>query len=315
MTSGIITVTGRATPKRKPTAGTAGPRPFYRAVGFWVIAVLLMVLFLAPFVWVVVSSFKGQYNIFQDSSPLSWKTFLPVNFTLENYQLAFSDACEGITTTAQCGSNVGQALLNSLIVSVCQVAFTLLLAIPAAYALTRLRFRGQGLIFGLILVTFMVPGESITVPLFQIVQGMGLTDTLPGVFLPWIASPFALFVLRQAFAEIPRDLDEAARIDGASHFRIMTQIIVPNVRPALASAALMTFMFSWNSFMWPLVVISSQQNQLIQVATALNAVPGALPSWGPTFAGAVIATVPVMLLFIFLQRYFVRGVVMSGMKG
>jgi ABC-type glycerol-3-phosphate transport system permease component len=309
---GITTVTGSG---RRPLRAGAKAKPFYQAVGFWVIAVLLLIIFLAPFLWIVASSFKGQFNIFADSSPLSWRTFVPVNGTLENYILSFSTECTGAVTTSSCGNNVGVALVNSLIVAVCQVVLTIVLAVPAAYALTRLRFRGQNIIFAAILVTFMIPGEAITLPLFQIAQALGLQDTYAGVFLPWVASPFALFLLRQAFYEIPRELDEAAKIDGAGHFRIMIQMIVPNVKPALASVALMTFMFSWNSFMWPLVIISSQDKVMVQVATALNAIPGALPSWGPTFAGAVIASVPVVVLFLFLQRYFVRGVVMSGVKG
>ncbi|GAA1922301.1 carbohydrate ABC transporter permease [Microbacterium aoyamense] len=310
MGSGIVTYTG-TTRRRLPST----VKPFYKAVGFWITASLLLVLFLAPFLWIVASSFKGQFNIFADSSPLSWRTFFPVDGTWENYILAFSTECTGAVTTSSCGNNVGVALMNSAIVAICQVVLTIVLAVPAAYALTRLRFRGQNLIFGLVLVTFMIPGEAITLPLFQIAQFLGLQDTYAGVFLPWVASPFALFLLRQAFYEIPRELDEAARMDGAGHFRIMVQMIVPNVKPALASVALMTFMFAWNSYMWPLVIISSPDKVMVQVATALNAIPGALPSWGPTFAGAVVASIPVIVLFLFLQRYFVRGVVMSGLKG
>jgi ABC-type glycerol-3-phosphate transport system permease component len=124
-----------------------------------------------------------------------------------------------------------------------------------------------------------------------------------------------LFLLRQAFSEIPKELDEAARVDGAGRLRVMLQVIVPNVRPALATAALMTFLFSWNAFLWPLVVIQSTSKELIQVAIAINTVPGELPNWGGVFAGAVIATLPVLILFVFLQRYFVRGMVQSGIKG
>jgi ABC-type glycerol-3-phosphate transport system permease component len=210
---------------------------------------------------------------------------------------------------------VGRALINSLIVSVVQVAITVVLAVPAAYALTRLKFRLQGLMFGIILVTFMIPAEAVVIPLFQIVSTLKLSNTLYGVFLPFVASPFALFLLRQAFRDIPLDLDEAALIDGASHLKIMLRVIVPNVRPALATAALMTFLFSWNAFLWPLIVIQSQNNQLVQVAIAINTVPGELPNWGQVFSGAIIATLPVLILFIFLQRYFVRGIVASGIKG
>jgi ABC-type glycerol-3-phosphate transport system permease component len=274
-----------------------------RTVSFWIISAALLVIFLAPFLWILASSFKTQAHIFQDVSPLSPQTFIPTHPTLSNYGSAFST------------EHVGRALINSLIVSVLQVIITVLLAVPAAYALTRLRFRLQGLMFGFILVTFMVPAEAVVIPLFQIVSSLKLSNTLYGVFLPFVASPFALFLLRQAFRDVPMDLDEAALIDGASHWKIMLRVIVPNVRPAIATVALMTFLFSWNAFLWPLIVIQSQSNQLIQVAIAINTVPGELPNWGQVFSGAVIATLPVLVLFICLQRYFVRGIVASGLKG
>jgi ABC-type glycerol-3-phosphate transport system permease component len=252
---------------------------------------------------VLSSSFKSQAHIFQDVTPLSIRTFISPAPTLNDYRFAFNT------------EHVLAALRNSLIVSVSQVVLTLVLAVPAAYALTRLNFRGQGLLFGLVLITFMVPAEAIILPLFQVVSYFNLSNNLIGVFIPFIASPFALFVLRQAFGEIPKELDESARVDGAGRARTMLQILVPNVKPALATTALMTFLFSWNAFLWPLVVIQSGSKQLIQVAIAINTVPGELPNWGGVFAGAVIATLPVLVLFVFLQRYFVRGVVQSGIKG
>lgn len=310
MSTTILTVTGSgagrsAGGRQAPTLASRDRRArAARSIAFWVVSVALLVIFLAPFLWILASSLKTQSHIFHDVSPLSTRTFIPSSPTLDNYKSAFSSS-----------EDVGRALVNSLIVSALQVACTVVLAVPAAYALTRLKFRLQGLVFGLILVTFMVPAEAVVIPLFQIVQSLKLSNTLYGVFLPFIASPFALFLLRQAFRDVPIDLDEAARIDGASHLRIMLRIIVPNVRPALATVALMTFLFSWNAFLWPLIVIQSQSNQLVQVAIAINTVPGELPNWGTVFAGAVIATLPVLILFAFLQRYFVRGIVASGLKG
>lgn len=309
MSRTVVTVTGRGTGSSRPQAGSSRlvrqTRRARRARStlYWAVSIVLLAIFLAPFLWILASSFKSQAHIFQDVSPLSARTFIPTSPTLSNYSLAFTS------------EHVGRALINSLIVSVAQVALTVALAIPAAYALTRLKFRLQGLLFGLILITFMIPAEAIVIPLFQIASDLKLSNTLYGVFLPFIASPFALFLLRQAFRDIPLDLDEAALIDGASHLRIMLRVIVPNVRPAIATASLMTFLFSWNAFLWPLIVIQSQNNQLVQVAIAINTVPGELPNWGQVFAGAVIATLPVLILFIFLQRYFVRGIVASGIKG
>ena len=302
MTAGLTTFVGKPNTASQRVPRTRRHRLAATAV-YWLISLLLLLAFLAPFVWIISSSLKPQAQIFSDVSPLSWKTFLPTSATLSNYISAFNT------------EHVGTALINSVIVSGSQVALTIVLALPAAYALTRLRFRGQGLLFTLIFITFMVPAEVLILPLFQIASDYHLENTLPAVFLPFIASPFALFLLRQAFRDIPRELDEAALIDGAGHTRIMMSVILPNVKPALATLALMTFLFSWNAFLWPLVVIQSTSKQLIQVAIAINTVPGELPNWGPVFAGAVIAVLPVIVLFLFVQRYFIRGFVMSGLKG
>ena len=204
---------------------------------------------------------------------------------------------------------------NSAIVSSCQVLGTLALCALAAYGLTRIRFRGSNVVFALVLMTFLLPIESLMVPLYMHVTNLGFADTLVGVFIPWIASPFGLFMLRQAFEEIPRELDEAARIDGAGHFRIFWSIILPNVRTPLATLALVTFLFSWNAFLWPLVILHSPRNHVIQLAIAQSVSIAQLPNWGETFAGATIATVPLIVLFLFLQRYFVRGIALTGVKG
>jgi len=296
----------QASRSSEPDGAPAGSRVDWRLMGgklsYWIVGVLLSAVFILPFLWIVVSSFKGQRAIFADISPLSIWTFLVRNPVLSGYRAAIVQ------------DHVLRALLNSVIVSVAQVLATIVLSVPAAYALTRLTFRGRSLIFTMIFVTFLVPSEAIILPLFQIVNEMRLGNTLWAVFLPFIASPFALFLLRQSFADVPKELDEAATIDGAGHLRIMLQVIVPNVKPALAAMSLMTFIFSWNAFLWPLVIIQSSSRQLVQVAIALNTVPGELPNWGAVFAGAVLAAVPVLVLFAALQRYFIRGVATSGLK-
>jgi ABC-type glycerol-3-phosphate transport system permease component len=265
--------------------------------------VVLIMIFLAPLLWILSSSFEPQTSIFKDVSPLSMRTFVPGSPTWANYAAAFDTA------------GVGRALLNSLIIAVAQVTGTLLLAVPAAYALARLRFRGRTAVFVLIMITFMVPGEVIVVPLFQITARLHLQNSLEGVFLPWIAYPLAVFLLRQAFLDLPREFDEAAKIDGAGHWRIIRSIIVPNARPAIATVAIATFLYSWNAFLWPLLIISSTSKEVIQVAIAVDTVPGEIPNWGEVFAGAMIASAPVLILFSCLQRYFVRSITMSGLSG
>lgn len=268
-----------------------------------VILLVILAVFLAPYAWVVASSFKQQFAIFRDLKPISWTTFFPNDPTIANFVHLFENR------------GIGRALINSAIVSSCQVIGTLALCSMAAYGLTRIPFKGSKLVFALVLMTFLLPIESLMVPLYIHVTGLGLADTLIGVFIPWIASPFGLFMLRQAFEEIPRELDEAARIDGAGHFRIFWSIILPNVRTPLATLALVTFLFSWNAFLWPLVILHSPRNHVVQLAIAQSVSISQLPNWGETFAGATIATVPLIILFLFLQRYFVRGIALTGVKG
>ncbi len=272
-------------------------------IGGGVVLVAIIAFFLMPYVWIVASSFKQQSAIFADMRPLSWRTFIPSQPTVENIVNLFRLR------------GVGRALVNSAVVSICQVAGTLVLCTLAAYGLTRIRFRGANIVFALVLMTFLLPLESLMVPLYITVSGLRLQDTLVGVFIPWVASPFGLFLLRGAFEELPRELDEAARIDGAGHFRIFWSIVLPNVRTALATLSLVTFLFSWNAFLWPLVVLSSPRNAVIQIAVAQSVAPGQLPNWGETFAGVTVATVPLIILFLFLQRFFVRGIAMTGVKG
>lgn len=263
---------------------------------------VIVCIFLIPYLWMVSSGAKNQNNIFSDISPLSWKTFLPVNGTLENYiELFVKDG-------------VGRALLNSFLVAIMQVAGSLVVCSLAAYALTRIHFKGRGVVFALILATFMLPSEALVVPMYSVVSGMELQDTLVAVALPWIASVFGLFLLKQSFEEIPASLDEAARIDGAGHFRIFWSVILPNVKTALTTLCLIIFLFSWNSFLWPLVIIQTPENQLVQVAIAQTVSPGELPNWGSTFAGAAVATIPLVILFLILQRYFVKGLATAGLK-
>lgn len=267
------------------------------------VIVVILCCFLAPYAWIVSSSFKNQLTLFNDVTPLSWRAFFPIEGTFENYRTLFER------------TNVLTALLNTAIVSGGQVALTLLLCSMAAYSLTRIRFPGAKIVFVLILLTFLLPIEAMMVPLYQVVSGLGLSNSLLGVMIPWIASPFGLFLLKQAFEELPVELEDAARIDGAGHVRIFFSIVLPNVKVPMLTLGLITFLFSWNSFLWPLVIVQDPANQVIQVAIAQQGSPTQLPNWGETFAGATVATLPLILLFLALQKYFTQGMTTSGIKG
>ncbi|ASN20085.1 sugar ABC transporter permease [Arthrobacter sp. YN] len=294
---------GSSTPGTAQTAQkTHRHRRVWRTVWTTGVLVAIVIAFILPYEWMMVSGLKSQANIFADVSPLSWKTFIPLQVTFENLRELFIDR------------GVGRALLNSFLVAAFQVVSSLILCTLAAYALTRISFKGRNTVFAIILATFMLPAEALVVPLYQLISAMSLQDTLLAVGVPWIASAFGLFLLRQAFESVPLELDEAAKLDGAGHFRIFWSVILPIVRVDLVTFVLMIFLFSWNGFLWPLVAIQSTENTLVQVAIAQSVSPGTLPNWGLTFAGASVATIPLIILFIFLQRLFIPGLARTGLK-
>ncbi|MUU69765.1 ABC transporter permease subunit [Pseudarthrobacter sp. GA104] len=278
------------------------PVRLWQRIWTTVVVIAILMAFVLPYEWMFVSGLKSQSSIFADISPLSWKTFVPLAVTFENLQELFVDR------------GVGRALLNSFLVAAFQVVASLILCTLAAYALTRIAFKGRNAVFAVILATFMLPAEALVVPLYQLISAMSLQDTLLAVGVPWIASAFGLFLLRQSFEAVPLELDEAAKLDGAGHFRIFWSVILPVVRVDLVTFVLMIFLFSWNGFLWPLVAIQSTENTLVQVAVAQSVSPGALPNWGLTFAGASVATIPLLILFIFLQRLFIPGLARTGLK-
>jgi ABC-type glycerol-3-phosphate transport system permease component len=267
------------------------------------IMIVITFVFILPYEWMFTSAFKTDGEIFRYAWPISWKTFFPPQPTLDNFRSVFVEW------------GFGRNLANSAIAAVCQMTGTLAVCSLAAFALTRLHFRGSNLLFALVMLVALVPFEVIMVPLYVTARQLGITNTYPALFLPWIANPFGIFQLRQAFMEIPRDFDEAAMIEGASPFQIFWYVILPNAKPALITLALMSFLWSWNAFMWPLIVMQDARKQVIQVAIATFTLPYQLPEWGAIFAGATLATLPVLILFILLQRYYVRSALMSGLKG
>jgi ABC-type glycerol-3-phosphate transport system permease component len=268
-------------------------------VVFFVIA--LAVVFALPFIWMILTTFKATPDVFKNMTPLSWKTFIPPNPTLINLDIVLNRW------------HFQTNMLNSLIAATGQVVANLIVCSMAAFAFSRLHFPGRDLLFGLVIFTAFIPFEIVMVPLFTIVKSVHLTRSYLGYYLPWIASPFAIFLLRQAFLEIPKEYDEAAMVEGASYFRIFWNIDIPLIRSALLTQALISFLWGWNAFLWPLIVMEDPKKKLVQVAVAQFIEP-MRPSWGELFAAASLATVPILIVFIILQRYYVRGVVLSGMK-
>ncbi len=277
----------------------------------WMLYVVIAVVFAGPMVWVVGNSFRSSQTIWENVYPVNLLTFLPFDeFFIDNYlqALGFSDVSLGL------GFDLSHALWISLASAVCVVALSLIFNTGAAYFFARLRFPKKNYILVYVIATMMIPQQVVIVPLFLVVNQLNLINTFWALVIPWYASPFIVFALMGFFAELPYELDEAAIMDGANLFQILTRVVVPNSLPGLLTVSLLEFQFIWNEFFWPLIAVSHKNLQPVQVAIA-NQFTERDPQWGRVFAAMVLASAPIIILFIILQRYFYQSVALSGVKG
>lgn len=254
---------------------------------------LFMVL---PFVIMILTSFKAQHDVVTFPPRL-----LPSAWTLENYRL--------IWTRLPFGSLIRNSVVYSLTVTIISLFFDAM----CAYALARLQFRGRNLVFLAILATMMVPGQVTLVPLFFNLFELGWINTFQGLIVPRLTSAFGIFLLRQFFISIPRDLEDAARIDGAGEFRIFWQIVLPLSGPAIATLFTFHFMYNWNDFLWPLIVTTTANMRTLPTGLALFMGDHNI-EYGLLMAGATIAAAPLVIAFLFAQKYFVAGIALTGSK-
>ncbi|MBN9175758.1 MAG: carbohydrate ABC transporter permease [Microbacterium sp.] len=271
-------------------------RPF--PVGKTLLYIALVVgglIMLFPFIWTVVTSITPGATL--TSTP----KLIPDNASLAPYAELFNRV------------PFAQVIANSLIIAIVSTILQLVTSSMAAYAFTRLPFRGRGAIFVLYLATMMIPFQVLIVPLFAEMKTLGLINTYLGAILPTIASAFGVFLLRQAMSTVPYDLDQAATLDGAGHFRIFFQIMLPLVRPALATLAVFAFLNTWNSFLWPLIILRDPTMQTLPVA--LSTLQGQFSTqWDVLMAGSVVSIIPMLALYLFAQKYIVQGVAGTGLK-
>jgi len=268
----------------------------------WMALTLISIFFLIPVLWMLVTSFTPNDIVIQ--YPPRW---IPDPPTTENY-------VEAVTTTRTTG--LGRAMANSMIVAVITVIVTLVIDSLAAYPLARMEFKGKKGLFLLVLVGLMVPAEVTFVSLFLMFHSIGWLNSYQALILPVAASPFGVFLLRQFFMAIPRDLEDAARIDGCSRLRILFTIILPLVKPGLSALAIFTFLLSWNNFLWPLIVMTDPNMMTVPVILAYYVASFAQSlEWGTLMAAAVGATILPVVVFLIFQKQFVRSIATSGLKG
>lgn len=272
--------------------------------------ITLAFIFLMPFIWMALGSLRLEREIFANLYPFGWRTFVPIEWTLNNYLDVLGLSAEG----QRFGFNFGRNLLNSFLVSSAVVMSSLVFNTMGAYFFARLPFPRKNVLLVYVIATMLVPFQVTIVPLYIVVRELGIQNTYWAMILPWYASPFVIFALIQFFKEIPVDLDEAAIMDGANYLQILRHVIVPLAIPGLITMALLEFQFIWNLFFWPLISVNNNAIQVIQVAISSQTTQTQV-FWGRTFAGATLASLPVILLFTALQRYYVQGVAQTGIKG
>jgi multiple sugar transport system permease protein len=259
----------------------------------------LAVLWLIPLVWIVLTAVKTEPEIIQ--LPIRW---LPSEVTFANFHAAL--------TTGRT-ANVAVAFVNSTIVAILETVLTLAIDAMAGYALARLQFRGRELIFGVVVASIMVPPQITLVPLYAMFQQAGWLSSYQALVLPGLSRAFGVFLLRQFFLSIPRDLEDAARMDGAGVFTIFYRVSLPLIRPAMAALAIFTFLRSWNEFTWPLIVISRNDMMTLPVALA-RLLFSYRVEYGVIMAGAAFSAIPLIIVFIIAQRHIIEGVAMTGLK-
>ncbi|HZO30816.1 MAG TPA: carbohydrate ABC transporter permease, partial [Chloroflexota bacterium] len=263
----------------------------------YAVLILFSVFMLVPFVFALLGSLKPEPEVF--AVPIRW---LPSEPQWQNYVLPFE-------------KNVGRYFLNSLIVSGVQTVAPLLLCSMAGYSLAKFSYPGRNLAFIFILSTIMLPIQVTLVPTFLIIKELGWVNTYAGLIVPGLATTFGTFLMRQFFLSIPSEYIDAARIDGASEPRIFWTIMLPMCRPALSALAIFSFTGSWNSFLWPLVVVNQDEMRTIPLGIVFYIGEQRAPEYGQLLAVAVLATLPVLALFMVMQREFIRGAAISGLKG
>lgn len=283
-------------PAERVSSGQAGTRLISRIV-LYAVLVFFALFFLLPLVWMFVTAIKP----FEEWVMPNW---IPNHPTFENFRSIFADP----TLPAP------RWFLNSLGIATVFTALTLIIDSLAGYAYARMEFPGRNLLFGLLLATLVMPGLMFLIPNYLTINRLNWLNRYQGVMAPGLAGVFGVFFMRQFFQGIPKELEEASRIDGAGTWTTFYRVVLPLAKGALATLAVITFMASWNDFLWPLLVLNDRTMQTLPVGLAT--IQGQYTfDYGKLMAGAAVTALPVLILYMFLQRYIVQSVAMTGLKG
>ncbi|MFZ4843653.1 carbohydrate ABC transporter permease [Mycetocola saprophilus] len=264
------------------------------------VGALIGLAFLLPLWWTLVNSLRPGSDTFAFLNPLSWQTFFTLSPNLDNYVTLLS-------------GDLGRAIGNSLFISVVTVVVGLLICAMAAFGLSAIPFRGRGAIFGIVILSFLIPFDAIAIPLADMFRDWNLQNTFIGLILPGIGNGMAIFLIRTFFLAIPTELVEAARLDGLGWWGVFRRIYLPLSRPALIGAGLTLFLFQWQAYMWPLLM-GTDQNHIVGPVALSNLQGQFNVDYGVMFAASVILTLIPLLIIMICQRYFIQSVSTSGLK-
>lgn len=284
-------------PTRDEVTTKGNPRRDHGGWWIYILLVIGIILLVGPFVWMVLGSFKTTGELRQ--VPPTW---LPQNPTLDNYAELFDRL------------SFARFFFNSAVVATAVTAGNVIFCSMLGYALAKLNFPGKRILFAVVLGTLMVPAIVTFMPLFVLVANLNLVNTHAGLILPFLIGAFGVFLMRQFIGGIPDELLDAARVDGAGEHYIFWRIVMPLCGPAIATLTILTFLGSWNSFLWPLVVANTEDMYTLPVAIALFATGQQETNVALLMAGSVVVILPVLIVFIILQRYFTQGIAMTGIK-
>lgn len=270
----------------------------WNRISFYMVLILCALFFILPLLWMVVTAFKP----FEEWLNPNW---IPVNPTLENFSSIFTDETLPVV----------KWFFNSMLIASLFTAVILVIDSLAGYAYARLEFPGKNLLFGLLLATLVMPGIMFLIPNYLTVARLGWIGTIQGVIAPGFAGVFGVFFMRQFFQGLPRELEEAAYIDGASVARTFFSVILPLSKGPLITLGIITFLTSWNDFLWPLLILGNDRQDLT-LPVGLATLQGQFNfDYGKLMAGALVLTVPVLILYAVFQRYIIRSISMTGIKG
>jgi multiple sugar transport system permease protein len=277
---------------------TAGSRQPKRRFSMWhLVLAPIALLFVIPFAQMLMASLSPAEELVKFPPP-----FIPSRITFDGFVALF-------TTT-----DAVRWLMNSTIVSVVSIVSHVVLCSLAGYGFARLQFRGRNVGFFMIVATIMIPTQLLMIPTYIMFSKLGLVNTLAAAFVPWLASAFGIFLMRQFFLSIPAEVEEAASLDGANRLQIFLRVVLPLARPAMATLAIFTLLSSWNDLIWPLIAINDDNWFTVQLGIA-NFQGTRRTQWELLMAGNVVATAPLVLFFLFAQKQFVQTMTMSGLKG